>query len=475
MVDVILVNTRQKDFKQGIYSLGNSRKNQPLDLVLIAAVLEEQKLKVKIVDANLLQISHQRVAQEIEADKPKMVIINTAAIDRWECPLPTIKQPQLLAAAIKNAYPKTLLITIGPHGTVSPEWVLNNLKATDILVRGEPEITVKDIATNIPLKKILGISYRVKGKIFHNPDRPYLEDLNSLPIPAYHLLPMKLYGPLSDHFNGENLKGATHPFSILLTSRGCPGLCTFCFKKMYQDKKTFRARSAAKVVEEIALLHQKFDVKAVYIQDLSFCIDNQRVIDICNLIIAKKIKISWGCEARFDNITSQMAQTMTKAGCAFINFGLESGSQNIINLCRKNIPIPVAEKAIAACQKTGIAVGVFKLLGLPGETRQTFIQTLEFIVRNKLPIPYPFPINLPTPYPGTELHRQAELQFKTKISWEDAPKYAGRVGTDFFEKVSLPEIQRLTYQHKLKQLGKSPNRHYLKLLFLEKLGKFFAQ
>jgi len=475
MIDAVLVNTRQKNFNQGIYSLGNSRKNQPLDLALIAAVLEEQKLKVRIIDANLLQISHQRIAHEIAQNKPRLVIINTASIDRWECPLPTIKQPQLLAAALKNTYPKALLIVIGPHGTVSPEWVLTKCPDIDILVRGEPEMTIKDIAANIPLKKILGISYRLKGKFVHNPDRPYLIDLDLLPIPAYHLLPMKLYGPLSDHFNGENLTGATHPFSILLTSRGCPGLCTFCFKKMYQQKKTFRSRSSEKVIEEIEMLAKKFGVKAIYIQDLNFCIDKQRVINICNLIITKNIKISWGCEARFDNITLPLAQTMAKAGCAFINFGLESGSQNIINLCRKNIPIPVAEKAIADCQKVGIAVGVFKLLGLPGETRQTFIETLEFMVRNKLPISYPFPINLPTPYPGTELHRQAESQFKTKISWEDAPKYAGRVGTDFFDKVSLPTIQRLTYQYKLKQLGKSFNRHYFKLLFLEKFRKFLAK
>jgi radical SAM superfamily enzyme YgiQ (UPF0313 family) len=475
MVDIILVNTCQEDFKQGIYNLGNSRKNQPLDLALIAAVLEEQQLKVKIIDANLLQISHRRIAQEIKADKPKMVVINTAAIDRWECPLPIVKQPQLLSVAIKNAYPKARLAAIGPHGTITPDWVLENCPNINILVRGEPEMTIKDIVANIPLKNIPGISYRLKGKITHNPDRPYSEDLNTLPIPAYHLLPMKLYGPLSDHFNGENLKGATHPFSILLTSRGCPGQCTFCLRKMYQQRKTYRARSPEKVIEEIELLTQKFKVKAIYIQDLSFCIDNQRVIGICKLMMAKKIRISWGCEARFDNITLPLARVMKKAGCTFINFGLESGSEKVIELCRKNIPVPVTEKAIADCQKTGIAVGVFKLLGLPGETRQTFIETLKFMVRNKLPIPYPFPANLPIPYPGTELHRQAEEQYKTKISWEEAPIYAGRVGTDFFDRVSLPEIQRLTYQYKLKQLGKPIDKHYLKLLSMEKFGKFFAQ
>lgn len=468
---VLLINTYQEDIQIGTYSLGNSRKNQPLDLAIIAAVLEQTGCQVRIIDANLLRISHQKVAQEIKKAKPQLVIINTASLDRWECPLPSIEQPKLLSAAIKNTCPGMPIIAIGPHGTITPEWFLEKCRAIDILVRGEPEMTVKEIAKNIPLKKILGISYRHKGRLIHNRDRPYLENLDVLPIPAYHLLPMNLYGPLSDHFCGEGLAGETHPFSIMLTSRGCPGLCTFCLRKMYQQKKTFRARNPKKVVEEIKLLTGKFGVKAIYFQDLSFCLDKQRVIEICNLLIDKKIRISWGCEARFDNIDSSLVKTMKKAGCTFINFGLESGSEEVIRLCQKNIPIPTAERAIADCQTAGIKVGCFQLLGLPGETRVTFIDTLKFMIKNNLPIPYPFPVNLPTPYPGTALHQQAEKLFKTQISWEDTPKYAGRVGTDFFVRVSRQEIQRLAYQYKLKQLKKKVALHYFRLLFLEIMEK----
>lgn len=453
MIDAILVNTRQEDFKQGIYSLGNSRKNQPLDLALAAAVLEKQKLKVKIIDANLLRIPHQKVAEEIAKDKPKMVIINTAALDRWECPLPTIKQPQLLSLAIKKKNPQVLLVAIGPHGTVTPKWVLKKCPAIDILVRGEPEKVLEKLAKNP--KKILG-------------PRPYLANLDSLPLPAYYLLPMKLYGPLSDHFNGEKFAGQTHPFSIILTSRGCPGRCTFCFKKMYQDKETCRFRRPKNVVDEIELLVKKYGVKAFYIQDLSFCIVQQRVIDICREIGKRKLKITWGCEARFDSVNPALLKAMKKAGCSFINFGLESGSEKIIFQCQKNIKIKTIEKAIADCRKAKIAVGCFKLLGLPGETEETFVDTLKFMIKNKIAIPYPFPLNLPIPYPGTQLHKQAEKQFKTKITWENAPQFAGKVGTNFFEKVPPEKIQRLTYEYKLKQEGKKKNKHYLKLLFLEK-------
>lgn len=482
MTYAVLVNTLQYDFQKGIFALGNSRKNQPLDLALIAGALEKEKLKVKIIDANLLRISHQKVAQEISTHKPKIVVINTASLDRWECPLPTVKEPKLLASAIKKQFPKALLIVIGPHGTITPEWVLQKCHDIDILVRGEPALTIQEIAKNLPLtekkkKRILGISYFCNKKIINNHSRPYLNNLGLLPLPAYHLLPMELYGPMSDHFNGKRFDGETWPFSIVLTSRGCPGQCIFCFKKMYQDKKTYRFRRPKNVVDEIELLIKKFGVRAVYFQDLSFCIDRERVIALCQEIIQRKLQFTWGCEARFDSVNARLLRAMKKAGCSFINFGLESGSEKILNLCQKNIPIKVIEKIIAACRQAKIAVGCFKLTSLPGETKETFIETLEFMLKNKIEIPYPFPLNLPSPYPGTQLHQMAEKQFRRKITWENIPQFAGRVGTDFLEKVTPEEIQRLAYEHKIRQEGKKRGRHYFKLIALESLArlKFFPK
>lgn len=476
MNTAILINTPQKDFQKGIFTLGNSRKNQPLDLAILAAILEKQGWQAKIIDGNLLQVSNEQIVNEIRTVAPKLIILNTASLDRWECPLPTIEAPRLLAAALKKAFPKAVIIAIGPHGTVTPDWVLEKCRGIDILVRGEPELTVQEIAANFPLgprkkNKILGLSFIEGGKIINNPSRPYLENLDQLPLPAYHLLPMKLYGPLGDHFNGPSFSGETSPFAIMLTSRGCPGQCTFCFKKMYQDKKTFRSRSPQNVVAEIELLVKKYHVRAIYFQDLSFCIDQKRVIAICQEINRRGLKFSWGAEARFDTVRPATLAAMKKAGCAFINFGLESGSEKIIFLCQKNIPIKVAEKTIADCRQVGISVGCFKILSLPGETRETFIETLGFMVRNKVIIPYPFPIVLPLPYPGTVLHQQAEEQFKTTITWENAPDFAGRVGTDFLDKVGYWEVQKLAYEFKLKQEGRRPTRHYLRLSLLEKREK----
>ena len=475
MIDIYLVNTPQNDFRQGNFSLGNSRKNQPLDLALIAAMLKKDKFSVQIQDANLLRISHQEIANQIASSKPKMVILNTASIDRWECPMPTVKEPAILSTLIKEKSPNITIVAVGPHGTVTPNWLLEHCPNIDIAVRGEPEITVNELAKNFPLtpeklNKILGISYRAKDEVINNPDRPYLENLDLLPIPAYDLLPMDSYGPMSDHYNGSRFEGETMPFSIMVTSRGCPGRCTFCLRKMFQDKKTFRSRSPQKIVEEISLLVNNFGIKAIYFQDLSFCTDSKRVIEICELIFKNNLKFSWGCEARFDHISLPMLSKMKEAGCTFINFGLESGSEKVLNLCQKNIPMEVIVQAIAYCQKVGISAGCFKLLGLPGEDKESFIETLEFMVKNKIEIPYPFPANKPLPYPGTDLHQQAEAEFKRSIFWEEAPEFAGKVGTKFYEEVSPATIQRLAYAYKLRQEGRKKGKHYLRLLIQEKIG-----
>jgi radical SAM superfamily enzyme YgiQ (UPF0313 family) len=140
------------------------------------------------------------------------------------------------------------------------------------------------------------------------------------------------------------------------------------------------------------------------------------------------------------------------------------------------------EKAVADCHQAGILVGCFKLLGLPGETLKTFRSTLDFMLRNKISIPYLFPIVVPLPYPGTNLNCEAERQFKTSINWENAPLYAGRIGTDFFAKNSYYNLQRIVFGYKLKEKQRRsiffiPNKHYLRLTLLsiwEKLrGKNF--
>ena len=477
---IVLINTRQEDFQKGLFAMGNSRKNQPLDLLLCATILKKQKHKVKIIDANLARLTHQQTAKLVKKERPDFIIANTAALDRWECPLPTVKQPILLVKELKRVLAEIKIALTGPHITADPVWVAKKIHRADILIKGEPELTIQDIGRQLPLndqklKKIPGLVFKSNKKFIDNPNRIFMTDLDKLPIPDYSLLPMEKYGPLSDHFNGPTLAGENHPFTIMLTSRGCPGLCVFCFKKMYQDKKTYRFRNNKMVVEEIKTLISKHGIKAVYFQDLSFCVIEKRVIDLCDLIVKNKLKINWGCEARFDNVSEKMIEAMKKAGCSFINFGLESGSQKILNLSKKNIQLKVIEEAIYFCQKHNVAAGCFKLLALPGETKETFIDTLKFMIKNKVEIPYPFPINLALPYPGTELHHLAEKQFKTKITYDNAPDFAGRIGTNFFDQVTLPQIQRLTFKYKLKQMGKTVNKHYLKLIFLEMKEKLIGR
>jgi radical SAM superfamily enzyme YgiQ (UPF0313 family) len=484
-MDVFFINTPYKDFQKNLVSLGNSTKNQPLDLAYCAAVLEKNGFQVGILDANLFSLSFEEIVSEVWKVNPHIVVINTAAIDRWECPLPTVEETSKLASFVKKNLKNVVIILIGPHGTTSPEWTLKRIGAADLLIRGEPEITLlettKVIFKREPIGNIAGLSYKENGRIKNNPDRPFIDNLNLLPFPAYHHLPMEKYGPM-ENFNGEGYQGEKWPFSIMITSRGCPASCIYCFKKMYQEKLPYRSRSAEKVVDEIELLLKKYKIKAIYFHDLNFCLDNKRVKKICDQILEKNLRFSWGCETRFDNVELTLLQSMKKAGCQFINFGLESGSQAVLDRAQKGTKIVQMEKAVADCHQAGILVGCFKLLGLPGETLKTFRSTLDFMLRNKISIPYLFPIVVPLPYPGTNLNCEAERQFKTSINWENAPLYAGRIGTDFFAKNSYYNLQRIVFGYKLKEKQRRsiffiPNKHYLRLTLLsiwEKLrGKNF--
>lgn len=481
-MDVCFVNTRQENFQKGFVSLGNSYKNQPLDLAYCAAILEKAGYKAAIIDANLERLTHGQTVEKIKAVSPKVVVVNTAALDRWECPLPTIGEPKKLINLIRQNLKEIFIAVIGPHGTVTPAWLLQKIPKIDILIRGEPEITLWETVDYFfqkrPKERILGISYRQNGKIKNNPSRPYLKNLDELPLPAYHLLPMAKYGPM-ENFLGENYQGPTRPFSIIVTGRGCPAQCIYCFKRMYQEDQPYRKRSAENVLAEIGLLIKKFKIKAIYFHDLNFCVDKKRVREICEGIIKKGLKFSWGSETRFDNVDLKLLVLMKKAGCEFINFGFESGSQEMLNRMKKNILLEQMRKTLKDCRKAKILVGCFKLLGLPGETIKTLRETLQFLLENDVPIPYPFPIIPPLPYPGTQLHTEGEREFKTKITWEKAPLFAGRVGTDFFAKNSFWNLRRITYEYKLKggqerQNWFFPNKHYLRLSLLslwEKIGR----
>jgi radical SAM superfamily enzyme YgiQ (UPF0313 family) len=238
---------------------------------------------------------------------------------------------------------------------------------------------------------VLGLTYRSGGEIVSNAARPLIQDLDSMPFPAWHLFNMEYY---DQHLYNS-------PSVLMISSRGCPYHCTYCLWPQIMYGHKFRTRSAENVVDEIELLIKNHDVKEIEFDDDTFTIGKKRVLSICNEIKKRGIEISWSCFGRPDVVDKEMLTAMKEAGCEFIKYGVESGSQELLDMCKRGMTLDQVREAFRITKEVGIKdYGTF-LFGIPGETWDTVKETIEFA---KELDPYAVQFSVVTPYPGTELY-----------------------------------------------------------------------
>ncbi|MEM3150517.1 MAG: radical SAM protein [Candidatus Nezhaarchaeales archaeon] len=250
----------------------------------------------------------------------------------------TVKPAALIARWVKRLFPDSLVVVGGPHPTFADEDVLKSVPEVDVVVRGEGELTalelVQRFAEGEALEGVKGITYRGREGIVRNEDRELIEDLDSLPFPAYHLLPVQNYRSF----------GAKEPTFTVLTSRGCPFNCKFCVAwKM--NRRRYRVRSVKNVVEELEYLVHRFKARFLSFVDDLFTISKERVKALCRAIRERSLSLVWGCETRVDMVDRETLLEMRKAGCYWIYFGLESASQSILNSMRKGIRVEQIKRA----------------------------------------------------------------------------------------------------------------------------------
>ena len=372
----------------------------PLSLANCGALLEKHGFDVKIIDANTEFIKPKEVVRKINGfDK---VFITTSTLDRWQCPHLNINPFLELIREIKKL--NLDIYVMGSHGTMRPKEML---KATNVkaIVRGEPELTVLEICKEKNLKKIKGITYEKNGKIISNINRPPL-DLNKLPIPAFHLLPMKKY---FYEILGNN-------FTLFEGSRGCPFSCIYCLKSMYGDG--YRKKLPEKLIEEVKYGIENFNIKTAYFIDLEFCINRNLVEKLCDFLIEQKYDFKWTCQTRFDTIDLKLLKKMKKAGCEIIHFGVETGSPRIMNIVKKGITISQIKHGMKLTKKAGIKPVCFFMFGLPTETKKDMEMTIK-LAKELNPTYASF--HIATPYPGTEFYNM----IKNEIDDELFPCYYG--------------------------------------------------
>jgi radical SAM superfamily enzyme YgiQ (UPF0313 family) len=370
----------------------------PLGLTYLAAVLKQDNHEIKIIDCPIDNLNHKKLSKELANFEPKLIGITSMT--------PTIKSAIIAAQNAKEVCPESTVIFGGPHVTFMDQQILKEENAVDIVVRGEGELTLQELAQNeiIPknLQKIKGITFRKDNKIIRTVERPYIQNLDELPLPAYEYVPLEKY----------RIHGKIH--LPIMTSRGCPFQCSFCVASEIFGAR-FRARSCKNVVDELEWLKDEHGANAISFQDDTLTFDRKRILDICAEIEKRKINLPWGCQTRVDQVTKEVLSKMKKASCNLVSFGIESGCQEILDAVKKKITISQAQKSIKWAKDEGLFVAVSTIMGYPGETKEMMHQTLKFIRRIE---PDDAWLCIATPYPGTDLRRLVEKKgWKMSDNW----------------------------------------------------------
>jgi radical SAM superfamily enzyme YgiQ (UPF0313 family) len=336
--------------------------------------------------------------------------------------------------------PDLFVLLVGSHPSVFHRQILEENPFVDGLCRGEFEYTVRDLALALSngedINGVQGLLWRDISGIHINPDRPLIENLDELPFPDRDIVKIEPYQ--TAHYGG--LKG-----TCVCTSRGCPYRCTYCLWPNTMYGRKFRARSPENVVDELDELENRYQAREIYFDDDTINFDMERLIKICQLIRQRDLHLKWFCQARVDKVDEELLREMKAAGCYNIFFGVESGSQEILNKIKKGITLEQAERAFALCRKLGIRTQAFFLLGIPGETRETMRQTVGFAKKLK-PSSAQFAIVIP--HPGTELYEECKKHGWLKAeNWEDYAACNSVIETEEFSTEEVEEVRAYAYKH----------------------------
>ena len=407
-IDVLLINPIDDTAVKN----GLGLKIPPLNLMYLAAALENVSIPVKIIDDDLYQAGFDKITNLASKIDPKVVGITATTA--------TIKNALEYIKNIKKALPNTLTVIGGSHPTFMPYETLKSEKTLDAVVIGEGEETIVDIADNARknLSGIKGISYRNDDKIRKTPSRPLIKDLDSLPFPARHLVPFKSY-ELSSQAGG------------MITSRGCVFSCNYCSSSLIMGKK-FRTRSPENVVDELEELSYKYGLKEVAFLDDIFMLNKKRAGMIADEIKRRDIDVSFIASSRVNNVDKRLLESLKDSGMSTLYCGVESGSQRVLDLMGKGITLKQAENAFKIAKNVGIDVVGSFILGYPGETVEEMNQTIDFSI--KLDPDY-CQYSILTPFPGTPIYY--ELKHKGLLDTENWDKYTVINSVINYEKLGL--------------------------------------
>ncbi|MDD5154977.1 MAG: radical SAM protein [Candidatus Omnitrophica bacterium] len=381
----------------------------PMDLMMMASSLEEVGAECKIKDYPIEGGSWPDFKEDFCDFNPDLLILSVTT--------PTLRHDLISCRIAKEIKPGVLTIAKGAHFLVRDCHILEEFGDLDIIIRGENEAVIKEILINPDRSGIAGITYRDNRGIRRNQDRPFLEDLAQLPLPARHLVKNRLYAR----------PDTAEPMAVIETSRGCPGNCIFCLVGEVAGKK-IRNRSTGSIVGEIKECIDKYNIRNFHFKSDTFTWNKEWVLELCEGIIERKLGINWICNSRVDTLDRERISRMKKAGCWAVGLGIESGNQEILERIKKGITLKQSREAVRLCKEYGIKTYAYFIIGFPWDNRQTINDSVKFAAELDPDFADFF---LPYPFPGTELEKialEAGLIKETK----DAKAYSEAAMDTFF-------------------------------------------
>ncbi|OGW25946.1 MAG: hypothetical protein A2X59_12330 [Nitrospirae bacterium GWC2_42_7] len=367
-----------------------------LGLGYLASALAAKGMSVQIHDNTLLEYDDHRMVGLIKEVAPRVVGIYAAT--------PMIKRALEIAGLARKVSTDILTVMGGPHPSCTVEETLH-CKDLDVVVIGEgeesfPQVVASHIGGSKDFSDIEGCAFKNdKHEIVLSPPREMIKDLDSLPFPALDMMPIELYFKKRSNFGVLQKNSRSLP---IIASRGCPSNCTFC--QRFLGKK-FRVRSAENIVDELVYMKNKFNVTEFNFLDDNFTLHKRRVLEVCDLIHKKGLKITFRFPngVREDFLDEDILRALKSVGCYHLDFGIESGSQKVLDLMKKGKKIEKIAEKVHLCKKNGFKLSASFLFGTPGETLGDMEESIRFAV--SLPLDSAS-FGTVIPFPGTELRKE---------------------------------------------------------------------
>jgi anaerobic magnesium-protoporphyrin IX monomethyl ester cyclase len=416
-----------------------------VSLAQMAALFPDYR--VEVVDAIPLRMDWAAFEQLLEEKRPRYYVTQVTA--------PTLRNDMYGTFLARSLGAKT--IAFGTHVTPIPRETMRAFPSLDFVLRGEPELTLRELVDTLEqanptaqrpkpqsegwwpgmepefrerlhklfteadpewqpawlnlepetrnLTSIKGLVWREANEVVVNPDRPFIHNLDDLPLPRHDLLPLEAYrAPL-----------IRNPYAFVVTSRGCPGGCRFCIKHVSYGNSV-RFRSPENILAEMELLAD-LGVRSIHMYADLFTVSREQVMGLCELMLERDLRLQWTCNSRVDFVDPEMLRLMGQAGCRWVSWGIESGSEDVLRHARKGITLEQVEQALVWSRKAGIRNWGYFIIGLPGETEQTIKETIRFSKRLPLDLVL---FHIAAPYPGSPLFFEVVEKgwFRPGTCWE---------------------------------------------------------